>query len=183
MSHNFNIAEMRKFAGLNEAEAALLASMKPMLDKHKDTLVSAFYANLDQHDHLRNLLDAKPGRREILGQHLAAWVVSLATGTYDEAYQERRYVIGGRHVEVGLDPRWVVGAMSFCRGQIGPMLDAEYAAAPDKMLRALALDKIMDLDLNIMLQSYDDKRMDMFLETTGFSKSLFESMISSAAGG
>ena len=60
------------------------------------------------------------------------------------------------------------------------MVEAEYGGAADKMDRMMALDKVMDLDLNIMLQSYDDKRMDMFLETTGFSKALFESMISSA---
>ncbi len=180
MSNNFNIAEMRRLGGLSDESAALLAGMKPMLEKHADALTSAFYTNLDQHEHLKNLLDAKEGRRQILGQHLRAWLLSLSTGTYDESYQNRRYVIGKRHVEVGLDPRWVVGAMSFCRGQIMPMIEAEYGDAPDKAERILALDRIMDLDLNIMLQSYDDQRMEMFLETTGFSKTLFESMIASA---
>ena len=61
-----------------------------------------------------------------------------------------------------------------------PMVEAEYGDAADKMARFLALDRIMDLDLNIMLQSYDDRRMDLFLETTGFSKELFESMISAS---
>ncbi len=178
---SFNIGEMRRFGGLNDEEASLLATMKPMLEKHKSALVTAFYENLDRYDHLRQLLDAKPGRRQALGQHLGIWLVSLATGSYDAAYLDRRYVIGKRHVEVGLDPRWVIGAMSFCRGQAMPMIEAEYGNAPDKLARYLALDKIMDLDLNIMLQSYDDKRMEMFLETTGFSKSLFESMISAAA--
>jgi hypothetical protein len=181
MEMSFNIDEMRRFGGLNETEAQLLSSMRPMLEKHGALLVSAFYQNLDQYEHLRQLLDAKPGRREMLGQHLAAWLVSLATGQYDVGYLERRYVIGKRHVEVGLDPRWVIGAMSFCRGQALTMIEAEYADAPDKMTRYLALDKIMDLDLNIMLQSYDDKRMEMFLETTGFSKPLFESMIAAAS--
>lgn len=177
---SFDIAEMRRFGGLNDAEAGLLMEMKSMLEKHAPALVSAFYQNLDQHAHLRNLLDAKPGRREILAKHLHAWLMSLATGSYDTSYQEHRYKIGKRHVEVGLDPRWVIGAMSFCRGQVMPMVEAEYGGASDKLARFVALDKVMDLDLNIMLQSYDDRRMDMFLETTGFSKSLFESMISAA---
>ncbi len=176
----FNIAEMRRFAGLADEDAVLVAGMKPMLEKHGPAMVASFYNNLDQHAHLRSLLDAKPGRREILGKHLLAWLVSLASGSYDTTYLERRYVIGQRHVEVGLDPRWVIGAMSFCRSQVAPMVEAEYGGASDKMQRVLALDKVMDLDLNIMLQSYDDRRMDMFLETTGFSKSLFESMIASA---
>lgn len=177
----FDIGEIRKFSGLSDVDAALLAEMKPTLENHGPKLVSAFYANLDQYPHLKSLLDAKEGRREILAQHLGKWLVSLATGTYDEVYKEKRYKIGVRHVEVGLDPRWVIGAMSFCRGHIQPMVEADYGDSPDKAQRILALDRIMDLDLNIMLQSYDDRRMDMFLGTTGFSKALFESMISSAS--
>lgn len=177
---SFNIGEIRSFSGLSDSDAAMLAEMKPMLEKHAQTLVDAFYNNLDQYEHLRNLLNAKEGRRTILAQHLRGWLLSLATGKYDDAYQEMRYKIGVRHVEVGLDPRWVIGAMSFCRGYVQPMVEAEYGGAADKTDRILALDKVMDLDLNIMLQSYDDRRMDLFLETTGFSKALFESMISSA---
>ena len=115
-----------------------------------------------------------------MGEHLHVWLVSLATGKYDDSYMSRRYQIGKRHVEVGLEPRWVVGAMSYCRSQVMPMVEAEYGDAGDKLNRFLALDKVMDLDLNIMLQSYDDRRMDLFLETTGFSKELFESMIAAA---
>ena len=48
MTVNFDLAEMRRYAGLTDAEAALLAEMKPMLEKHKDALVTAFYQNLDQ---------------------------------------------------------------------------------------------------------------------------------------
>jgi len=177
---SFDIAEMRRFGGLTDDQAALLVEMKPMLEKHGPSLVAAFYENLDEHDHLKNLLDAQAGRRETLGKHLLAWLLTLAGGSYDEAYQKRRYVIGQRHVEVGLDPRWVVGAMSFCRSQVKPMIEADYGDAADKLERFLAIDKVMDIDLNIMLQSYDDRRMDLFLETTGFSKALFESMISSA---
>ncbi len=177
----FDIMEMRRYGGLADKDAALLAEMRPVLEKYKDQLVTAFYENLDQYDHLRQLLDSVEGRREMLRKHLAAWLVSLAGGSYEQAYQDRRYKIGVRHVEVGLDPRWVIGAISFCRGQIKPIIEAEYSDAPDALDRYLALDRVMDLDLNIMLQSYDDRRMDMFLETTGFSKALFESMISSAA--
>lgn len=179
MSH-FDIAQMRRFSGLTEVEAALLSTMRPTLERYANQLIAAFYENLDRQGTTHELLDAKPGRREALRHHLQAWLLSLATGRYDPDYMERRYVIGRRHVEIGLEPRWVVGAMSFCRGQIMPMIEADYGSSPDKLARFLALDKVMDLDLNIMLQSYDDRRMDLFLETTGFSRELFESMIAAA---
>jgi hypothetical protein len=176
----FDVGRMRRFGGLTDEQAALLADMKPSLENHGPGLVDRFYANLDEHDKLKNLLDASPGRREALGKHLLVWLKSLSTGIYDNTYLNRRYQIGVRHVEVGLEPRWVIGAMSFCRSQIAGIIEADYGDAPDKIDRLLALDKVMDLDLNIMLQSYDDERMNLFLETTGFSKELFESMIMAA---
>lgn len=176
----FNIGEMRRFGGLTDEDSELLRSMKSMLEAHADHLVEAFYVNLDQFDLTRDLLDEYEDRRDKLKKHLRAWFISLSNGAYDDNYLERRYRIGHRHVEVGLDPRWVIGAMSFCRTQIAPMIDAAYGNADDKVQRMLVLDKVMDLDLNIMLQSYDDERMNLFLETTGFSRELFESMITSA---
>lgn len=179
MTTDFNIETVKGFTGITSQQNALLVEMKPMLEKHADTLVQAFYNNLDQLDATKKLLDADPGRRDRLKGHLRAWLVGLANGKLDSQYQEQRYAIGKKHVEIHLDPRWVVAAMSFCRAQIRPMIEAEYGNAADKLDRYLALDLAMDIDLNIMLQSYDDRRMDLFLETTGFSKALFESMISS----
>lgn len=177
MATQFDIARIRRFGGLTDDQAALLADMKPMLEKHGPGLVEDFYTNLDEYEELKSLLDAVPGRREALGKHLLIWLISLSTGSYDESYLGRRYQIGKRHVEVGLEPRWVIGAMSFCRSRASAMVESDYGDASDKLDRFLALDQVMDLDLNIMLQSYDDERMNLFLETTGFSKELFESMI------
>lgn len=174
---DFNIEAVKEFAGLTPQHSALLVEMRPMLEKHADSLVQAFYSNLDKYEATQKLLDAQAGRRESLKKHLRAWIVGLGSGNFDRQYQEHRYVIGKRHVEVHLEPRWVVLAMTFCRAHIQPMIEAEYGNAPDKLERFLALDYAMDMDLNIMLQSYDDHRMTLFLETTGFSKTLFETML------
>lgn len=176
------IEEIKRLGDLTEAEQRLLAEMKPALEKHASRIVAAFYAQLEKNDRTRGILHAQPGRLEALRGHLMRWLVGLADSPYDEDRFEKRYRIGARHVEVGLEPRFVVAAMSFCRAQVAPMIEAEYAGDPAKEARYLALDKAMDIDLNIMLQSYDDKRIRQFLEVTGFSKELFENMIAGAAG-
>jgi hypothetical protein len=107
------------------------------------------------------------------------WLLGLVEGTHDDEYFDKRYRIGHRHVEVGLEPRYVIAAMAWCRSEaVNIIIDAEYPDAPDKDDRCAVLNKAMDLDLNIMLQSYDDKRVEQFLEVTGFSKQLFENMLS-----
>lgn len=172
-------AAKKQLIGLSAEHSKLVQEMRPALEKHADKMVDQFYAELDTVDEARTLLDAKPGRRELLRHHLQSWLINLSNGEYPIAYRSQRYVIGKRHVEVGVEPWLVVAAMSFCRSMAAKLVEEEYANAPDKMERALALSKVMDLDLNIMLQSYEDQRINLFLETTGFSRALFEQMIKS----
>jgi hypothetical protein len=167
----------KNIIGLTDHHSQLVQKMKPALEKHADKMVDQFYVQLDTVDEARALLDAEPGRRELLRHHLRNWFINLSNGSYALAYRSERYVIGKRHVEVGVEPWLVVAAMAFCRSMAAKLVEEEYPNAPDKIERASALSKVMDLDLNIMLQSYEDERVNLFLETTGFSRALFEQMI------
>jgi hypothetical protein len=181
MSDHAFIEEMKHIGDLTDEDRRLLADMKPALEKHAPAIVAAFYAQLQRFERLNQLLMAEPGRVEKLKGHLAAWLIGLSEGQYQGAYFDRRYRIGKRHVEVGLEPRYVIAAMAFCRGFASRLIvETEYASDPQKEARMVALNRIMDLDLNVMLQSYDDHRLQQFLDVTGFSKELFETLM---AGG
>ncbi len=173
------INEVAQLGGLTDQDRQLLAEMKPALEKHAPTIVDHFYQNLEQNEHTWSILQAEPGRVEKLKHHLHQWLLGLSEGSYGDTYYQDRYRIGHRHVEVGLEPRYVIAAMAFCRTMAADLIvEAEYADDPQKEARCMALSKVMDVDLNIMLQSYDDKRVQQFLEVTGFSKELFENMLS-----
>ena len=174
--------EVKHLGGLSDAERSLLSEMRPMLEKYADEIVETFYIQLQKFERTNEILHARPGRLEALKGHLKKWLVALSGSDFADAHFKERYRIGYRHVEVGLEPRFVIAAMSFCRHMLSPVVEREYASDPRKQALWLALDKAMDIDLNIMLQSYDDKRIQQFLEVTGFSKELFENMIASSAG-
>jgi truncated hemoglobin YjbI len=172
------VNEMKEMYDLTDKERQLLAEMKPAMEKYVSEIVDAFYEHLEKHEATKEILHAEPGRIERLKGHLNAWLIGLTDGTYENAYFQRRYRIGARHVEVGLEPRYVLAAMAFCRQTAAQkIIEAEYADDPQGEARGQVLNKIMDLDLNIMLQSYDDKRIQQFLEVTGFSRELFEMMM------
>lgn len=175
------INEVKSLGGLSEEDERLLAEMKPVMERYAPQIVAAFYQNLEKNERTRKILHAEAGRVERLKGHLTDWLLSLVEGRYDEAYYDRRYRIGHRHVEVGLEPRYVVSAMMWCRAKATDLLTEAVADDPQWEARLAALNKAMDLDLNIMLQSYDDQRIEQFLEVTGFSKALFENMISGEA--
>lgn len=170
--------EIKQVGHLTDADRQLLVEMKPALEQHGPAVVEAFYAHLEKFEHLSRLLHAEPGRVEKLKGHLRQWLVTLADGEYGEPYFERRYRIGFRHVEVELEPRYVIAAMMFCRATAASLIiEAAYADDPRKAERMIALNRIMDIDLNVMLQSYDDHRVQQFLDVTGFSKALFETLM------
>ncbi len=175
------IEQISRMSGLSETDQRLLADMKPALEKHAPAIIELFYQNLEQFERTREILHAQPGRIQALKGHLLKWLVGLAAGQYNADYYEHRYRIGYRHVEVGLEPCFVIAAMAFCRSvAVSMLIEAEYAHDPEKEDRRKALNKIMDIDLNIMLQSYDERRIQQFLEVTGFSKTLFETLMSGA---
>ncbi|MBN1878378.1 MAG: hypothetical protein JXA33_29440 [Anaerolineae bacterium] len=172
------IEEMKRIGRLDKADQQLLLEMQPAIEQHASEIVNAFYAQLERFENLAAILHAEPGRVEKLKGHLTRWLVSLASKSYDETYYDLRYRIGKRHVEVGLEPRYVIAAMAFCRGITAQIIiETEYANDPRREARMIALNRAMDLDLNIMLQSYDDQRVQQFLEVTGFSKPLFEMLM------
>jgi len=172
------INEIQELEGLSDEDRRLLADMRPALEEHGPALVDTFYEQLERFEHLREILHAKPGRIEALKGHLLRWLVGLSKGQYGKNYFEERYRIGKRHVEVGLEPRYVIAAMAFCRATAADtIVEKAYGDAPDKEARIKALNKIMDLDLNIMLESYEDHRVPQFLEVTGFNRGLFEHLM------
>ena len=172
------VNEMKQMQSLTDEDRQLLAEMHPAVEKHAQEVVDTFYTHLDKFEVTRDILNAEPGRVERLKGHLKAWLNTLTEGVYEEDYFKRRYRIGKRHVEVGLEPRYVIAAMAFCRATASKLIiEAEYADDPQRGERLRALDKVMDLDLNIMLQSYDDQRLHQFLEVTGFSRELFETLM------
>lgn len=179
MDHERFIEEMQAMGHMTDEDRQLLAEMQPAVERQAQAVVDAFYSHLDRFEHLNAIFHAEPGRIEKLKGHLKQWLIGLTAGEYGQAYYERRYRIGKRHVEVGLEPRYVIAAMAFCRGFAAQQIvDAEYAGDPLREARIIALNRIMDLDLNIMLQSYDDERINQFLEVTGFSKQLFDTLMS-----
>ena len=172
------ITEVKDLGGLTAEDQQLLSEMEPLMEQKAPAIVEAFYTNLEKNERTKAILEAEPSRVEKLKGHLTEWLLSLVGGDYEEPYYDRRYRIGHRHVEVGLEPRYVIAAMMWCRAHVAMLFMEEFAGDPQAETRVAALSKAMDLDLNIMLQSYDDKRVDQFLEVTGFSKVLFENMLS-----
>jgi PAS domain S-box-containing protein len=148
------LAELRSYLGLTDADAELLRRLKPFAEPRFPAIADEFYAIIRMHQGAFSVFkDEAQARR--LHASLQLWLGDLLSGTYDPAYVERRAHIGETHVRVGLQIRYMVTAMSRIRSALKLVADDAFADDPPTAARArLAVGRVCDLDLAIMLESY-----------------------------
>jgi PAS domain S-box-containing protein len=150
------LAELRSYLGLAEEDAALLARFLPAAQPAFPAIADEFYAVIRMHAGAFAVFkDEAQARR--LHASLQVWLGELLSGSYDEAYVERHARIGHVHVRVGLELRYMVTAMSRVRVALQRIAADTLAADPaTSAATRLAIARICDLDLAIMLESYKD---------------------------
>lgn len=142
------------FLGLANDDFRVLAELRPRVEKHIHGIVEVFYQSLLRHSEPRRYFaDAATLERVKAGQ--CAYLLALFEGEPDEAWFERRLMIGEVHERIGVPLKWYVGSMGAFFGYLVDVLTRESALGPEKVLKAaLTLNKIMNLDLQLALESY-----------------------------
>jgi len=158
---------MCDYVGFDAETARRLQAIGPRMRPFHGRIVDAFYQAV--------LVD--PGARAVLTNaaqidrlmtSLLKWLDGLFLGCYDETYYQRRARIGRMHVKVGLEQRYMLTAMNVIRVGLHRALaessEDRFGAFDDHM----AIDKICDIELAIMLETY---REDYVLRKTAESES------------
>jgi signal transduction histidine kinase len=145
--------EMRRYVGFGPDDGEALMWLSPHAAPHIAVIVDAFYHRLAQHANARRVLgDESTVIR--LKQTLRDWLRDVLDGPWNEAYCERRMQIGRVHVRVGLPQRYMVVAMTSIRSGLHHVVDVSAENRERHQRTIAAVDKILDLDLAIMLESY-----------------------------
>lgn len=104
--------QLKAFLYFDAEDAKNLVSLQPIAAKHGAGITDRFYELIGKTPATAPLV---AGRVDQLKATHHAWLTSLVSGEYGEAYLESRWRIGMAHVRIGLDPYWVEGIMSFIR--------------------------------------------------------------------
>jgi signal transduction histidine kinase len=84
-----------------------------------------------------------------------AWLRELVSGKYDVDYVQRRWKVGYRHVEIGLDQVYTNVALSRLRvGLLRRLHDVWDSSLNERINTAAALHRLLDLDLAIIEDAY-----------------------------
>jgi signal transduction histidine kinase len=148
------VEEMKRYLGLGEGDARFLKRLGPAMEKYLPEMAERFYSQIPHHPNASRVFTGGEAQIARLKQTLQAWARGLFSGAYDEAYAEERYQIGYRHVRIGLEQKYVISAMGIVRAFLSDCLLLEFPASDERLKYSRALSKVLDLDLNLMCESY-----------------------------
>ena len=148
------IQEMKRFLGLGAEDARLLRQLGPRMEKYLPELAERFYSQIPHHPNAFRVFTGGQEQIARLKDTLQTWARGLFRGEYDEEYAEERYRIGYHHVRIGLEQKYVISAMGIVRSFLSECLLLEFPASDERLKYSHSLSRILDLDLNLMCESY-----------------------------
>lgn len=137
------------FLHLAATDFQLLATLRKDIEKLIPGIVTEFYVELLKFSEpRRQFADAKTLARVQAGQR--GYLLSLFGGEPDDAYIEQRLRIGEIHERIGVPLKWYIGSMGWFFERMVAAMPAA-SRTPDAVV---ALNKVMNLDLQLALESY-----------------------------
>ena len=151
--------ELKRYAQFGEADQAALRAFLPRIAPSFRAITDVFYARMHGHPHAVAVLADEAQVQRLKGT-LCEWLDLLFRGPWDSAYYERRVRIGRVHVRIALPQRYMFGAMDVIRTEVACIIGQQLTAGAEREQLLRAVHKIIDLELAIMLESYQEAFID-----------------------
>lgn len=147
--------ELRSYVDLDDESVKLATSAWPLVQPAVTMLVDDFYEEILRHEQARRVFSG-PDQVHRLKATLRAWIAELFNGKHDETFVARRWQVGFRHVQIGLQPIWVSAAMSRLREQTLAAISSAWQQSHAELCATQsAVARLMDLDLAIIQDAYN----------------------------
>jgi len=152
-----SINDLKHHYRFGDNEAARLKALQPLAEQHADEFSAMFHKYLQSISETDAILrNTDTGRLSKMHEH---WFTSLFVGEYEEAYFKSLKRIGQAHVKVGLNVHFVNAAMNQIRHFLLNLIDSSYSDREERRLTREAVEKILDINLDVMSSSYRDEEM------------------------
>jgi signal transduction histidine kinase len=152
--------ELQAYVGWTDEDTARVRRAGPLIEPHLTELIDDFYAEIKRHPKAHRVLADEAQVNRLKGS-LRTWVHQLFEGPYDADYVARRWQVGRRHVEVGLEHIFAHVALARLRHGLIRALRAEWPAdAPELGATVDSLNALIDLDLAIIEDAYASEYQD-----------------------
>jgi signal transduction histidine kinase len=155
--------ELQTYVGWSEEDAARLKALVQLLSPCFSALIDDFYEEIKRHPAALKVIVGGDEQIARLKKTLHAWLVELFSGVYDDDYVARRWRVGWRHVEVGLDQIYASMALARLRqGLMRSIIEYWTGSIDDRAGALRSLNMLLDLDLAIIVDAYQTELMRRF---------------------
>jgi signal transduction histidine kinase len=142
------------YLNLGKGDRERLRRLEPVLEKHAESFVAAFYRQLLSFEPTRELL-SEPEVKDRLLEKQRAYLLSLGGPDFDDAYVSDRRSIGQTHARIGLEPRWYLGAYGLYLSLLTPIIMDAFSQDPEDASQILvSLQKLLMLDAQLAMEAY-----------------------------
>ena len=147
--------ELQQYVGWTDEDAERVRLIGPALVPAFEALIDDFYAEIELHPEARKVITGGPEQTARLKRTLHGWLHELFSGSYDRNYVERRWRVGYRHVDIGLNQVYTNAALSRLRRGLLKTLEEVWSGSTDDLLSCrVSLNTLLDLDLAIIEDAY-----------------------------
>jgi len=158
--------ELQAYVSWTEDDAACVREAAKVLEPCLPALIDDFYAAIERHPGASNVLTGGKKQVQHLKGALLGWLKELLSGPYDRDYVERRWRVGRRHLQIGLDQVYANAAMSRLRTGINSWLHEYWSGTPQRLGQtSVAMNRLLDLDLAIIEDAYQAEQAEEVLRS------------------
>ncbi|NIL96877.1 MAG: hypothetical protein GTO53_13200 [Planctomycetales bacterium] len=154
--------EFQRYVAWSDYDVQRVKAIGQLVEPALDALVEDFYEEIERHPRASRVMTEGKAQVQRLKKTLRAWLVDLFSGNYDRHYLIRRWNIGRRHLEIGLDQVYTITAIARLRsGLLHALKDAWQKDGDELLLTICALNKLLDLDIAIIEDAYQTAKVDV----------------------
>lgn len=147
--------KLQQYVGWSERDLARINEAAEILRPCFEHLVDDFYAAIQRNPEAAQVIRGGETQVNRLKRTLVLWLEELVSGTYDEAYVARRWRVGWRHVEIGLEHVYAAAAFSRLRDGLITCLQKKWSKDQSALIETVgSFARLLDLDLAIIQDAY-----------------------------
>jgi signal transduction histidine kinase len=146
---------LRQYLNWSIEDDKHISQIRALLLPFAPVFIEDFYAEIVRHPTIARVITGGDQQIARLKQSLFNWITDLFSGRYDAEYVLRRWKVGYRHVEIGLDQTYVNIAHALLLMQMQGILLEELKKVPNQLRDCeITLHKLLDLDLALISAAY-----------------------------
>jgi len=164
-AENFESRRMQmQYLAITPEDLEIMAGYRALFTAEADQFVDRFYNHLLQFPHLRRIIE-KNSTVTRLKETQKAYFISLTSPVLDERYIQERLSIGRKHLDVGLSPRWYLGAYQLYWHEIQRILSKHHGSDVQAIQRSFAaFARRLNLDMQLAVENYIDQQLEQLMQ-------------------